>query len=114
MILGFLFVFLFFVLAVNLSYRWFGRSGSDTLSSGSRIAGSFLGAVQGAVAISLVLLMLRISDVPSEATRKESVFYSSFIQIAPMVFDYSTTWIPESKTFLEVLKDKFEKFNITQ
>ncbi len=112
LILAFFLIFMFFVVAVNLFYRWFGATGGETLKVWSRLAGGILGAAQGAVAVSLVLLMFSIFEVPDEESRKDSALYQDTVQIAPRVFDYTTKWMPTSKKFFEELKGKIGTFKI--
>jgi membrane protein required for colicin V production len=114
LILAFFSLFLFVVVAVNLSYRWFGQSSSESHKVVSRLAGALLGAGQGAMAISIVLIMFSVIDVPDEDTRNESMFYEQCIDVAPSVFDYSTQWIPESKAFYDELKVKVKKYRNSQ
>ena len=109
LILGFFSIFIAVILLVNLSYRWFGESGSDTLKYWSRLAGGFLGAAQGAVAVSLVLIMFQDLDLISPETKRDSLLYDSSLKIAPRVFDYMTRWMPTSKKFEDELKDIKEK-----
>lgn len=111
-ILAFAGIFGGVVILENLSYRWFGQSGSGTLPIWSRFAGAFIGAAQGLVVVSLFLIMLSVFNMPEEETIKDSGFYEPVVRVAPRVFDMSTSWIPESKKFFEELKSKFENFNI--
>jgi membrane protein required for colicin V production len=111
LILAFFLIFLFVVVAVNLMYRWFGKSGSENLTVKSRMAGAVLGAAQGLVGISLLLIMLSFFDVPEQADRDSSSLYRNIVKIAPKVFDYSTQWMPESKAFFDVIAEKIERFN---
>ncbi len=112
LILAFFIIFLAAVVITNLIYRWFGQSATDTIPILSRIAGAFLGGFQGLVAISLVLIMFNILDVPSEDEQKEAVLYKKTMRIAPKVFDYSTQWIPSTKSFYEEIKAKIDRFNV--
>ena len=112
LVLAFFVILLFVVVIVNLLYRWFGASASENIQIRSRIAGALLGAGQGLVGISLVLVMLSIFDVPSEDDKKGSALYKNTIKIAPLVFDYSTQWIPESRQFVDVLRLKIERFSV--
>lgn len=114
LILAFFSLFLFVVIAVNLGYRWFGQSSSESHKFVSRAAGALLGAGQGAMAISLVLIMFSLIDIPDEETQNESLFYSQCIDVAPTVFDYSTQWIPESKAFYDELKGRVKKYRNSQ
>src|SRR5258706_6981642 len=83
-VLSFLIIFLVVSLIVNLFYRWFGKSGSNTIKIGSRITGSLIGCAQGAVAISLFLLMLNIFDEPSKEDKKDSTLYKPVLNVAPL------------------------------
>ncbi len=113
LILAFFSIFLLVIIVVNLFYRWFGESGAETLKYWSRLLGGFLGAAQGAVAVSLVLLMFDQFGMPSEETKHDSLFYGNSVIIAPKVFDYMTKWLPASKKFEEELKEiksKLERY----
>lgn len=114
LILAFFSIFLVIVIAVNLAYRWFGQSSSESHKFVSRAAGALLGAGQGAMAISIVLIMFSLVDIPDEETQNESMFYAQCIDVAPAVFDYSTQWIPESKAFYDELKGKVKKYRNSQ
>ena len=110
LILAFSGIYLAVVIVVNLFYRWFGESESDTLKVWSRLSGGLLGALQGAVAVSLLLLMMNLFDLPSESAKKESALYDDVYQVAPKIFDYSTRWMPSSKKFFDELKNVLEKY----
>ena len=112
LIVAFFAILLVAVISVNILYRWFGKSGSDTLQIRTRVAGALLGGAQGLIAVSLFLIMLRIFDEPSEEARKESTLYNKTVKIAPSVFDYSTQWMPASKAFYEEVKSKIDKFTL--
>lgn len=112
LILAFFIIFMLFIVVVNFFYRWFGRTGSETMKFWSRIAGGFLGAAQGAVAVSLILLMLSVLDIPDADAKQESMLYDSTFQVAPMVFDYTTKWMPSSKKFFDEVRGKIENIKI--
>ncbi len=109
-ILSFFLIFIIIIAIVNLFYRWFGETGSDTLKVWSRLAGGFLGAFQGALAVSLILQMFNLFDIPVDETKKESNLYKPISQLAPAIFDYSLRWMPSSKKFLDELKTDLEKY----
>ncbi len=113
-VLAYAFLFMLSVVIVNVLFRWFGRSSKEALSMRSRFAGSLLGLVQGLVGVSLILLMLNSYEIPSENDKEESVFYDPMSSIAPMVFDYATSWMPASKDFFEEIKSKIEKTSSTE
>ncbi len=110
LVIAFFCIFLFCIIMVNLFYRWFGRTGSDTLKFWSRIAGGVLGAVQGVLAVSLVLLFFDVFDMPSEEAKTQSMLYQQSFHAAPRVFDYTTRWMPSSKKFFEEMRDRIEKY----
>ncbi len=112
-IISFFLIFLVISLLLNLFYRWFGRSGSTTIKFSSRVGGAILGGCQGAVAVSLILLMLSIFGTPSAEEKKGSYLYKPILNVAPVVFDYSITWMPESKAFLDELTASFEQLHLT-
>lgn len=110
LIIAFAFLFLIFSLGVNFAYRRFGSSNGESLKIFSRICGVILGACQGMVAISLVLVMFSLFDIPSKETKKESLIYEQSYQFAPVIFNYTTQWIPGSKDFMDELKSKIGSF----
>lgn len=105
-ILAFFLIFSIFVILENLLYRWFGSSALDSRTMWSRVGGLLIGSLQGFVAISLILIMLRIIDIPQQSTRRESLLYPQFIKVAPALFDKTISWLPE-REFIEELKDNF-------
>ena len=113
-VLAFALLFMFSVVAVNLLFRWFGRSSKETLSIRSRFAGAVMGLAQGFVGVSLILLMFNIFEMPSEDEKGKALFYEPMTQIAPIVFDYTTAWMPSSKDFFEEVKSKIEKTSSSQ
>ncbi|MBI1807265.1 MAG: CvpA family protein [Ignavibacteria bacterium] len=110
LVMAFFTIFMFAIITVNLFYRWFGQTGSETLKVWSRIAGGLLGGFQGAIAVSLILIMLDVFDVPEDGTKRESMLYEDSVKIAPAIFDYTTDWMPSSKKFFEEVGDKIEKY----
>jgi membrane protein required for colicin V production len=111
-ILGYAIIFTVVVVAVNLGYRWFGQTGKENLSPKSRITGGIFGFCEGLVLASLLLVGMSIFNEPDDRTRRESAFYYSIVSIAPDVFDYSLSWMPTQKAFVEELKAEFGKFTL--
>jgi len=110
-IFAFCSIFIVISLVANFSYRWFGKTGSESLKIASRIGGALLGAGQGLVAMSLILIMFQLYDPPTEDTINDSLLYEQVLQVAPAAYDYSTEWIPDSKAFLDELKGKIKHLN---
>lgn len=113
-VLSFACIFTLVAMIGNLSYRWYGKSTTESLNTFSRIGGAVLGAAQGLVGVSLILLMLNIYDVPSEDIQNDSFLYNDTIQIAPQVFDFSTSWIPDSKIFYDEMKGMVKHINFAR
>jgi len=111
-VVAFFAMFILCVVITNIIYRWFGSSGNDTLNIRNRIAGSVLGGGQGLITVSIILIMLSIFDTPSEDDKKSSLLYAKTAHIAPLVFDFSTKWMPTSTAFNDVIKSRIEKFTI--
>ncbi len=103
--LAFFSVFIGVIIIASLLYKWFGKSASDTINVWSRVFGGILGIAQGIVAVSLILVMLGLFDIPGEEEAEESVLYEDVYQIAPNVLDYTTHWLPSSNRFLDEIKE---------
>lgn len=109
LVLAFFAIFVAIVVAVNLFYRWFGRSKSDAIKIVSRIGGGILGGIQGVVAVSIMLVMFGVFDMPTEEEKRESLFYDDIVNVAPRIFDMTTRLFPDSKNFFDLIKDKVGK-----
>jgi len=112
LVLAFFIIFLAIIIAVNLFYRWFGKSKSEAIKVVSRISGGILGAIQGVVAVSIVLVMFNIFDFPSEEEKQGSILYDDIVVVAPKVFDMTTQLFPDSKRFFDVIKEKLGKVKL--
>ena len=75
-VFAFFLIFVLIIIIENLFYHWFGTSGSENLSIRSRLAGTFVGAAQGTVVVSLILLMFSVFEIPSEESRSASNLYA--------------------------------------
>ena len=73
------------------------------------MSGSIIGAAHGTVAISLILLMFNVFDLPSVDAQNESLLYKDWLLIAPSVFDNSTSWMPDAKGFFDEVEGKIKK-----
>jgi uncharacterized membrane protein required for colicin V production len=111
LVLAFFAIFVAIVVAVNLFYRWFGQSKSEAIKIVSRISGGVLGAIQGVVAVSIILVMFSLFDMPTQEEKQESLFYDDIVYVAPRIFDMTTQLFPDSKNFFDLIKDKIGKVN---
>lgn len=113
---SYLFAFfgIFFAVTIILAllYRWLGTK-SSVLKLINRFTGALLGGLQGILIASLVLLVLKFADVPSEEIRNDSLLYEDIVNVAPKVFDFILSSIPESKSFFEEVGKHIEKYKET-
>jgi membrane protein required for colicin V production len=107
--LAFFLILAITVLIFGLLYKWLGTK-ATVLKMLNRFGGAILGAAQGLLISSLVLLVLKFADMPSEETKRESVFYPEIINIAPKVFDYALAVVPDSKSFFEEIEKNLKKY----
>jgi membrane protein required for colicin V production len=111
-IIGFCVVFMIVVLIENLFWRWFGQASEDVLSMTQRFGGAFVGFLQGLVAVSLLLVMFAIINLPSKEAKDKSALYTPVFHLAPTAFDFSTSFLDNEKGFLDVLKDNFKDIKL--
>ncbi len=109
LIIAFGCIFVLTIIIVNLFYRWFGQSSGESMKVWSRLAGGMLGALQGIVMASLVMVMVKMVGYPADEEKEDSMFYADTYPVAPRIFDYSTKWMPDSKKFFEEVKSKIAK-----
>lgn len=109
-VLAFAAIFTCISVMCNVSFRWFGVANSNTMTVKARFGGGVLGLAQGILAVSLLMVMLSVFEMPSEESKKDALFFEITADIAPMVFDASTAWIPDSRAFVNEVMEKFEKF----
>lgn len=106
---AFFLILLAVILIFSLMYKWLGTK-SNVLKMFNRFAGALLGAAQGLLGASLVLILLKFAEMPSEETKRESLFYTEIINIGPKVFDYALSVVPDSKSFFEEIEKNLEKY----
>ncbi len=105
-LLGFFFIFVFLLLLESLLYRVLAHN-YKIGGFADRIAGSALGFLQGALIMSVVLVMLSLKGVPSEKTRRESRAYYSVVNLVPRIFDFAATAAPQVE---EKVKERLEQY----
>ncbi|MFZ4620123.1 MAG: CvpA family protein [Bacteroidota bacterium] len=99
---GFFLSFVLIVVAItfiqSVLYRVIFKEMSEALWN--NILGLVLGLFEGALAISITLIVLSIYlDMPSADTKNRSEAYKPVKNFAPMVFDQVNTFLPESEDF---------------
>ncbi len=107
--LAFFSIFLAVILVFILLSKWLGSRGT-IVKTLNRVAGGILGAAQGVLIASIVLIALKFADIPSEETKSKSILYPQIINIAPKVFDFALTVYPESKSFFEEIEKNLKKY----
>lgn len=81
------------------------RTGKPSSAKGwGRVAGSTLVFLQAALLISAMLLVLRVTGVPSASTRANSLMYRPAVNLLPMMFDSLKDVLPAE----EEIEQKFE------
>jgi uncharacterized membrane protein required for colicin V production len=111
---GYIFGFASVVVAVMLLtiylFNRFGRTGMA--NSSSQFFGVLFGLLEGAIVISLVLLMLRLFGTPDRATRTESFLYRPLANFVPTMFDALQSYLPGASSFRSELSTTFEQYDI--
>lgn len=102
--IGFALSFIIIVLGVtftqSLVYKLLIKDMVDALWN--KILGVVVGLFEGALAISITLIVLSIYvNVPADETKASSSLYKPLKNFAPMVFDGINTFLPESEDFYE-------------
>ena len=111
-LVAFFVVFVVILVLKFFIYHWLhGRRAEDTPKFFSKIAGGLLGGLQGTIAASSMLILLFVIGLPPEKMKQNSVLYGTVFSVAPTIYDYSTMWMPESKTFLDELEDELKHPN---
>jgi membrane protein required for colicin V production len=104
--IGFALSFIIIVLGVTFTqsviYKLLIKEMVDALWN--KILGVVVGLFEGAIAISITLIVLSIYvNVPADETKASSALYKPLKNFAPMIFDGINTFLPESEDFYEQL-----------
>lgn len=92
---GYLIVFFGVMIAQALVYKF--ASGSYKIGGlADRIGGAALGALQGALFLSVLLYILAMRGWPSQSMKEDSQIYRSIVNVAPQILDAVLTTAPES------------------
>ena len=109
-VLGFMTVVGALMAGAILLYRKF--SPSEIAKSTSQILGMVLGAFEGAMITSLLLIMLRALDTPGTDTRGSSLLYRPLANFLPKTFDMMKSYLPGASGFREELSRTFKDADI--
>ncbi len=105
-VFAFTIIFIIFVVALNMVYRWTGSDKSKTMAVWSRSLGGAIGIFQAALVVSLLLMVGNKIGMIDEPMKKDSIAYSSLIDFAPDVMTTTMTWLPKAQVFIKELKEK--------
>jgi uncharacterized membrane protein required for colicin V production len=108
-IVSFAIIFVFVVLLSNFFYRWFGGE-NKTYAWWNRLAGGLVGIVEGAIVLSLVIILLNLFDMPASEAKRKSSLYKPVSYLAPSLFDQFNKLFPKSKKFKEELYNAIERY----
>jgi uncharacterized membrane protein required for colicin V production len=107
---GFAAVVIAVMIVTILLYRRFG--GTAMANSSSQFFGVLFGLLEGAIVISLVLLMLRLFGTPDRETRTASLLYRPLVNFVPKMFDLLQAYLPGASGFRTELSKTFEHYDI--
>ena len=77
-----------------------------------KVAAIWLGFLEGAAVVSLVLVLLGIFEIPSAETQQRSFFYKRLVGFAPWIYDNIVGVLPQSNEFYDELGKNFERFRV--
>ncbi len=103
---GFVLSFIVIVLAITFAqsivYRLLIKNMVDAMWN--KILGVFVGMLEGAIAISITLIIMSIYlNLPSNETKANSILYKPLKNFSPMVFDQVNSFLPDSEDFYQQL-----------
>lgn len=110
-VLAFLLILVGIVVVQGILAKRIGELSAGTVIL-NRAGGTVLGLFQGILIASVILVTLSIFDLPSDATRRNSLLYKSTLNVGPRLFDLCTGALPESKSFYEELKRDLIKYKV--
>ncbi len=105
-VIGFGFILATIMITAILLYKRFGSQGMA--KSGSQIAGVFLGLFEGLMVMSLLLMMLKVFDMPDKETEEHSLLYKPMYQVAPKFFFLMRPYLPGASAFQDRLSATFK------
>jgi uncharacterized membrane protein required for colicin V production len=100
-VLAFVLVSLAVLAGAFLLLRRYGRKSAAGVPG--RIGATILGILETAIALSFVLLVLKLIDVPSTTSRANSLLYRPLVNLAPRAFDQVRAFLPGSSEVDEEL-----------
>ena len=108
-VLAFVLVLLGVIIAQILVVAFLSRR-SDPPHFWSKLCGGLLGLVEGAIYMSLLLVILNLYAVPSQQAKNQSKLYRPLRGFAPLVFDATNSFLLGYTSFYDEIKKSFEKF----
>jgi membrane protein required for colicin V production len=80
------------LVALYILYRRFGKK--TTAQKPARVFAGALGVMEAAFLLSVLLLLLRVFDLPGTSLRSGSLLYRPLVNFAPLSFDALQTAVP--------------------
>jgi uncharacterized membrane protein required for colicin V production len=92
---GFLIIFIVLVILQSLLYKFLTES-YKIGGFADRVGGIVLGFIEGALFVSILLLIFSLSGFPSRDIKRDASFYKPIVNIAPRILDVISTTGPEA------------------
>jgi membrane protein required for colicin V production len=102
-------VFLAVMILQNIIARKLGDLGGG-IEIVNKVGGAVVGVMQSSLIASIILLMLSIFSIPSPASAERSPLHKTFLHLAPRLFDLTSRFLPETKSFYDELREDLSKY----
>jgi len=107
------FAFVVIGLSVGVLYIYNRYGEKKAVKSSGQAVGALFGLIEGTLIISLVLMAMKIADVPSNGVRSGSVLYKPLYSAAPKMFDLLRPYLPGAGDFNDELGKKFKQLELS-
>jgi membrane protein required for colicin V production len=77
----------------------------------NRLGGGIFGLLKSALALSLILILLRVFGLPPQGWRGGSILYDPLLQVAPRTYNALVRLVPGLRSYEEKLRGAFEEFS---
>jgi len=106
-VVAFTLIMLVIMIPAIVLYHRFGKS-QGAIKTGTAAVGALLGLIEGAMIVSLVLIGLKVLEIPDEDTREESLLYRPLIRFVPRTFELLESYFPGASEFKKEVELRFK------